>query len=71
MRNIKFRTSNLFWQDSITMLDGFPRTLPQATLLDKHLESLQQPLDIVLNLDVPHSVILKRVVDRWIHSASG
>lgn len=53
------------------MLDGFPRTLPQATLLDKHLESLQQPLDIVLNLDVPHSVILKRVVDRWIHSASG
>jgi nucleoside-triphosphate--adenylate kinase len=53
------------------MLDGFPRTLPQARLLDKHLESLSQPLDMVMNLDVPHSIILKRVVDRWIHGPSG
>ncbi|KAI8906988.1 adenylate kinase [Powellomyces hirtus] len=53
------------------MLDGFPRTLSQAQTLDAHLETLQHPLDLVINLDVPEEVILQRIMDRWIHPASG
>ncbi|KAJ3293000.1 hypothetical protein HK104_004845 [Borealophlyctis nickersoniae] len=53
------------------MLDGFPRTLRQAQALDKILQKLSQPLDLVINLDVPEEVILQRIMDRWIHPASG
>ncbi|KNC97921.1 adenylate kinase [Spizellomyces punctatus DAOM BR117] len=53
------------------MLDGFPRTLSQAKILDAHLKEESQPLDLVLNLDVPEGVILQRIIDRWIHPASG
>ncbi|KAI8822508.1 adenylate kinase-domain-containing protein [Fimicolochytrium jonesii] len=50
---------------------GFPRTLPQAQTLTTHLEKLNQPLDLVINLDVPEEVIIQRIIDRWIHPASG
>lgn len=29
------------------------------------------PLSLVVNLDVPDSVILQRIADRWVHPASG
>jgi nucleoside-triphosphate--adenylate kinase len=50
---------------------GFPRTLAQAEKLDAHLEEIGVPLDLVLNLDVPESIILGRITDRWIHEPSG
>ncbi|KAI9092672.1 hypothetical protein DFS34DRAFT_285481 [Phlyctochytrium arcticum] len=53
------------------MLDGFPRTLEQAETLDDHLQKLSQPLDLVINLDVPEQVIMQRIIDRWIHPPSG
>ncbi|KAI9001967.1 adenylate kinase-domain-containing protein [Gaertneriomyces semiglobifer] len=53
------------------MLDGFPRTLAQAKNLDDHLLETSQPLNMVINLDVPEEVILGRIIDRWIHPASG
>ncbi|KAJ3053805.1 hypothetical protein HK097_003321 [Rhizophlyctis rosea] len=53
------------------MLDGFPRTLGQAQVLDKVLEEKGMPLDLVINLDVPEEVILQRIMDRWIHAPSG
>ncbi|KAF5381103.1 hypothetical protein D9615_003999 [Tricholomella constricta] len=53
------------------ILDGFPRTLGQAKLLDNHLKKKHNPLTLVVNIDVPDDVILSRISDRWIHLPSG
>lgn len=53
------------------ILDGFPRTLGQGELLDKHLKSHNTPLSLVINVDVPDDVILNRISDRWVHLPSG
>lgn len=52
-------------------LDGFPRTIAQAQTLDSFLASDGIPLNFVANLDVPYSVIIDRIVNRWIHAPSG
>jgi adenylate kinase len=46
------------------LLDGFPRTIPQAEALKKLLAKLNISLDIVVNLDVPTDVILDRLTTR-------
>jgi adenylate kinase len=46
------------------ILDGFPRTLPQAVALDKMLGEIRQPISSVLALDVPDEVIVKRLSGR-------
>jgi len=46
------------------MLDGFPRTMPQAEALDKILPTLGQKIDVVLNIDVPDEELVKRVTGR-------
>lgn len=46
------------------VLDGFPRTIPQAEGLDRLLETLGRPLDAVVQLDVPDEVLIKRVSGR-------
>ncbi|XP_065361830.1 GTP:AMP phosphotransferase AK3, mitochondrial [Calliphora vicina] len=48
------------------MLDGFPRTVVQAQRLSE-----VERLDAVINLEVPHEVIIERVKGRWIHLPSG
>ncbi|WFD00999.1 hypothetical protein MYAM1_003759 [Malassezia yamatoensis] len=53
------------------LLDGFPRTSGQATMLNESLHSKNTPLTLVVNLNVPEEVILQRVLDRWTHIASG
>ncbi|KAI8927178.1 adenylate kinase-domain-containing protein [Entophlyctis helioformis] len=57
--------------DQSYILDGFPRTATQAEILDAWLQERGQALDMVINLDVPWSVILQRIEDRWIHAPSG
>ncbi|RKO97893.1 adenylate kinase [Caulochytrium protostelioides] len=57
--------------DAHWMLDGFPRTVAQSRMLDAYLAQIRQPLDLVINLVVPESIILARIMDRWIHPASG
>ena len=44
------------------ILDGFPRTVPQAQALDEI--SAQRPIDIVLDLDVPRDLVLARLTSR-------
>jgi adenylate kinase len=44
------------------VLDGFPRTLPQAEQLDRILGS--RPLDVVIDLDVPVEVVMDRLAGR-------
>jgi adenylate kinase len=46
------------------ILDGFPRTIPQAEELKKLLERLNIQLDLVINLNVPKEVILDRLTTR-------
>jgi len=46
------------------ILDGFPRTIPQAGELKKLLERLGIALDLVVNLEVPEEVILDRLTTR-------
>lgn len=48
------------------LLDGYPRTVMQAKSLLK-----QQPVDMLINLNVPHETIVERLHGRWIHLASG
>ncbi len=46
------------------ILDGFPRTIPQAEALDKILEELGKKIDAVINIQVPEEEIVKRIVNR-------
>ncbi len=46
------------------LLDGFPRTIPQAEALQTLLEKIGEKLDFVVNLDVPREVILERLTTR-------
>ena len=46
------------------ILDGFPRTIPQADALDKMLADLEMPIDHVLNIDVPDENIIERMAGR-------
>ncbi|MEW7977581.1 MAG: adenylate kinase [Candidatus Sedimenticola endophacoides] len=46
------------------LLDGFPRTIPQAQALQALLEKIGVKLDAAVNLDVPREVILDRLTTR-------
>ena len=46
------------------LLDGFPRTIPQADALSKMLAKLNIKLDMAVNLEVPREVILDRLSTR-------
>jgi adenylate kinase len=46
------------------LLDGFPRTIPQAEALKEVMERLGIKLDFVVNLDVPRDIILDRLTTR-------
>jgi nucleoside-triphosphate--adenylate kinase len=53
--------------NSSWLLDGFPRTLAQAKMLD----SARINVDRVINLNVPFEVIVNRLKHRWVHPSSG
>ena len=46
------------------ILDGFPRTIPQAEALKKLMAKIGISLDFVVNLEVPRDVILDRLTTR-------
>lgn len=46
------------------VLDGFPRTIPQAEALDKALTDKGEALDYVINIAVPDENIVKRMSGR-------
>ena len=46
------------------ILDGFPRTMPQADALDSMLAEIDRPLTVVLELQVPDEVAIERLRKR-------
>lgn len=46
------------------VLDGFPRTIPQAEALDNALAALGQKMDYAIDVDVPDENIIKRMGGR-------
>eukprot|EP01062_Namystynia_karyoxenos_P003491 TRINITY_DN1124_c0_g2_i4.p2 TRINITY_DN1124_c0_g2~~TRINITY_DN1124_c0_g2_i4.p2 ORF type:complete len:265 (+),score=106.25 TRINITY_DN1124_c0_g2_i4:94-795(+) len=53
------------------VLDGFPRTVNQAKILDGILEKRGVKMDKVLSITVPDDVLIRRLSGRWIHKGSG
>jgi adenylate kinase len=50
--------------DAGFMLDGFPRTLPQAEALDVALAEMGKALDAVVAIEVPRDVLMGRLTSR-------
>ena len=46
------------------LLDGFPRTIPQAEALDAAVEKLGEKIDYAVNIDVPDDNIINRMSGR-------
>ncbi|PWT26102.1 MULTISPECIES: adenylate kinase [Butyrivibrio] len=46
------------------VLDGFPRTIPQADVLDKELTKLSDKIDFAINVEVPDENIVRRMSGR-------
>lgn len=53
------------------LLDGFPRTVPQAEKLDKLLDKRNTALDAVVEFSIDDSYLVRRITGRLIHPASG
>lgn len=52
------------------ILDGFPRTVAQAQVLDKGLEDVGRQIDLVIYLNVPREELLRRLSGRYICRAN-
>jgi len=53
------------------VLDGFPRTVPQAEKLDGMLSDRKETLDSVVQLNIVDQLLISRITGRLIHPASG
>lgn len=53
------------------VLDGFPRTIPQAAALDDALLKLNEKIDYVIDVDVPDENIIARMSGRRACTACG
>jgi len=53
------------------LLDGFPRTIPQAKALQKITKKLNQELDYVIHINVPEENLLERLTGRRVCPTCG
>ncbi|KAK5739887.1 adenylate kinase [Elasticomyces elasticus] len=53
------------------ILDGFPRTVPQAEKLDGMLTAQRKPLKHAIELQIDDNLLVARITSRLIHPASG
>ncbi|KAG6017442.1 adenylate kinase [Claviceps lovelessii] len=53
------------------ILDGFPRTVPQAERLDAMLQKRDQKLQHAVELQIDDSLLVARITGRLVHPASG
>lgn len=53
------------------ILDGFPRTIPQAEKLDSMLVDRKTPLEKAVELKIDDELLVARITGRLVHPASG
>ncbi|KAI5969855.1 ADK1 [Candida margitis] len=53
------------------ILDGFPRTIPQAEKLDTMLKERKTPLENAIELKIDDELLVARITGRLVHPASG
>ncbi|WML55567.1 adenylate kinase [Neobacillus sp. PS3-12] len=53
------------------LLDGFPRTVPQAEALENILADLERKIDYVINIDVDKNILMERLTGRRICKSCG
>lgn len=53
------------------ILDGFPRTIPQAEKLDAMLSDRKSPLQSAVELKIDDELLVARITGRLVHPASG
>lgn len=53
------------------LLDGFPRTVPQAEALTSTLKELGREIDHVININVKRELLIDRLTGRWICPVCG
>jgi adenylate kinase len=53
------------------ILDGFPRNLAQADILEGALAERDSSVDVALEIEVPEEVLVRRLSGRWICRANG
>jgi adenylate kinase len=53
------------------ILDGFPRTIPQAEALDKMLAEKNKALQHAVELQIDDALLVARITGRLVHPASG
>jgi adenylate kinase len=49
------------------LLDGFPRNVEQARLIEEN----NIPINLCVHIDTPMTSVLQRIQERWIHAPSG
>lgn len=53
------------------ILDGFPRTIPQAEKLDSMLNKMEKPLQKAIELKIDDELLVARITGRLVHPSSG
>lgn len=53
------------------LLDGFPRTIPQAEALEEIGAELKRPVNYVINIVVPENVLVERITGRRVCKSCG
>ena len=53
------------------LLDGFPRTLPQAEALEVLAKEINRPIEVVVNLDCDNQELIRRISGRRVCKSCG
>merc|ERR1719356_1251591 len=68
---VQEKLTDLIRENKGFILDGFPRTIPQAEALNSFLDDKGAPITHCVYLEVPFEILEERICGRWIHKPSG